>query len=98
MGKNAWTNLPLHREGDDSTMREAARWCELIALEPFGRPHPAQLKVRHVNFWPATGKITLDGGGKYPKRGLSAFKAAVMRSLKNPDCLPETDDIDLSRD
>lgn len=98
MARNGWTHLPLHHEGDDTAMRGAASWCELIALEPFGRPHPAQLKVRHVNYWPATGKITLDGGGKYPKRGLNAFKAAVMRSLKNPHCLPDTDGVDLSRD
>lgn len=98
MAKNQWTDLPLHHQGDSALMREAANWCERVALQPFGRPHPAQLKVRQVNYWPATGKVTLDGGGKYPKRGLKAFKAAVMRSLNNPHCLPETEDIDLSRD
>lgn len=48
----------------------------IAAIEQVGhrvhRPSPYQLKIGGINFWPNTGKITIDPDRKYPERGLPA--------------------------
>jgi hypothetical protein len=83
--------LPLHRSGDTPRMTEAVTWAEKAGLDPFFRPHIAQLKFGPVNFWPNTGKIHVDGEKPCTDRGLDAFKAAVMRFHRHPDALPDCD-------
>lgn len=70
-------------------MTEAVTWAEKAGLDPFFRPHPAQLKYGPVNFWPNTGKVHVDGEARRPGLGLDAFKVAVMERHAKPSILPD---------
>lgn len=37
------------------------------------RPSRSQLKHRAINFYPSTGKITIDGEASHPEKGAEAF-------------------------
>lgn len=39
------------------------------------------LKVDDLNFYPSTGRITIDGGSRIHERGIEAFIKKVMDSL-----------------
>lgn len=84
--------LPLRRSGDTPRMTEAVTWAEKAGLDPFFRPHIAQLKFGPVNFWPNTGKIHVDGQKRCTDHGLDAFTqrlasatsgSASLRSAKS---------------
>lgn len=58
------------------TDTEAEKECIRILQEhshKFTRPSPYQFKVGENNFWPATGRITIDPNERYPAKGLDAF-------------------------
>lgn len=83
--------LPLHRPGDTPWMTAAVTWAEKAGLDPLWRPDPYQLKCGTINFWPNTGTVSVDGEKRCLDRGLDAFKAAVMRTHRRPDILPDCD-------
>jgi hypothetical protein len=48
--------------------------CETIKRKFFvSRPSRSQLKHRAINFYPSTGKITIDGEASHPEKGAEAF-------------------------
>lgn len=73
----------LFRPGDDARMTEAVRYLLRNNRLPIRRPAPYQLKVGTLNFYPTSGKITVDQGAEgrsvrcLPERGLAAFAHAL---------------------
>lgn len=59
-------------------MAEAIGALEQLGYRPH-RPSPYQLKIGEFNFWPSTGRITIDPDRKYPERGLYAFQDLIRQ-------------------
>lgn len=62
----------IKRDQDPPAMTEAFEALEQLGYRPH-RPSPYQLKIGEFNFWPNTGKITIDPDRKCSERGLEAF-------------------------
>lgn len=62
----------VKQDQDPPAMVEAIKALEQLGYRVH-RPSPYQLKISEFNFWPNTGKITIDPDRKYPERGLEAF-------------------------
>lgn len=45
----------------------------------FDQPSPHQIKVGRFNFYPSSGKITVDGVGKVAEKGLDIFLEALRK-------------------
>lgn len=45
----------------------------------FSQPSPHQIKVGKFNFYPSSGKITVDGVGKVAEKGLDVFLQALRK-------------------
>jgi hypothetical protein len=43
------------------------------------RPSKHQIKHREVNYYPSSGIITIDGGGRHPEKGPQAFLALLEK-------------------
>jgi hypothetical protein len=58
----------------------AIRWLTHRNI-PFSQPHPRQLKIRDINFYPTTGTITRDGAaGRCREKGLSGLEVVLGQS------------------
>ncbi len=60
-----------------AAMREAVERL-LEWRVPFDKPSDHQLKIGLVNFWPATGAITIDGRPRPSERGLDGLARLVL--------------------
>lgn len=48
----------------------------------YQKPTPYQIKVRNINYYPSSGKITIDGdNGPSKRRGFSEFKKLALRRI-----------------
>lgn len=69
---------PLLTEADTPEMHKAVE-----ALKDHGaliaRPSEYQLKIGPLNYWPGTGKITMDSGSKITARGLDSLLDMLPR-------------------
>ena len=75
---------PLHHDNDSDGMRHA---IERIKEEGFmlHRPSPYHLKVGTANFYPTTGKITIDPTVVHPARGVGAYLKLLRKLYGDPN-------------
>lgn len=76
---------PLRRPGDSLEMSAAITYLKDKGVR-FIRPTDFQLKIGHVNFYPNTGTIQLDGCKAAEERGLTALQKILdhMREKNEP--------------
>ena len=73
---------PRRYPGDSIAMKAAIDWLETSVPEPMWyRPHPPQIKVGDINYYPNSGTLQVDGSKGLQRQPLSAFQAAVLQSL-----------------
>ncbi len=69
--------LPPELPDDGPEMQEAVKAVSGLGI-PFRRTSLHQLKSGNVNFWPSTGKITVDREGVFAGHGLAMFLERIQ--------------------
>lgn len=73
--QNRWYFQPR----DPQIITETVLWC--LDREVNFRRYGLQIQVGEVNFYPTTGAIVLQGGGKLDVRGLDGFTRIIQRKI-----------------
>lgn len=75
-------SLPLGAKHPDCSLNPKMAEA-LAALKTYNvrydQPSPHQIKVGKFNFYPSSGKITVDGVGKVAEKGLDIFLEALRK-------------------
>jgi hypothetical protein len=76
--------LPLKLDTDSPAMTEAVDAATAINV-PLRRTSPHQIKSGQVNFWPSTGKVSVDGTLPIKERGLKTFLALAESAARKAE-------------
>lgn len=72
-------SYPLHNDDDTSKMKEAVAWCLENGIT-FERTSKIVLKVQHLNYWPSSETVQIDGR---PKMRNGTFQLFQNLALQN---------------
>ncbi len=78
MPKPRSKTAPLERDDDTPEMRNFAAWARRLRLG-YIRPTKYQIKIAEVNYYPDTGKITVDGDIPASERYLDGLEKVLRR-------------------
>ena len=71
------TSLPKREKAVSAHMEAARDWLAKHRV-PYEQKTPYHLKMGTVNFYPTTGKITIDGEPPYGPKGLNALLEVLI--------------------
>ena len=71
------TSLPRRMPGDSEAFNDANDLLQTLGIY-YKRPSKHQLKIGDINFYPATGAVTVDGGKPVSEKGLVALEKQVL--------------------